>query len=87
LRIRSLLGWSRSENNSPRCPDRRNGSRSAKKGEQAEGPQGGSKISRQGREHVVWKGAMPRWMTAAIKGGAKRDDFLIAKKASAAKNP
>jgi hypothetical protein len=26
-------------------------------------------------------------MTAAIKGGAKRDDFLIAKKASAAKNP
>src|SRR5262249_6240404 len=31
------------------------------------------------------RGAQPRWMTAAIKAGAKRDDFLIdnsAKKAS-----
>ncbi len=27
------------------------------------------------------RGAQPRWMTAAIKGGAKRDDFLIAKPA------
>jgi len=25
------------------------------------------------------RGAQPRWMTAAIKSGAKRDDFLIAK--------
>jgi DNA-binding protein H-NS len=31
------------------------------------------------------RGAQPRWMTAAIKGGAKRDDFLIAKRAPAAK--
>jgi DNA-binding protein H-NS len=28
------------------------------------------------------RGAQPRWMTAAIKGGAKRDDFLIAKTAA-----
>ncbi len=27
------------------------------------------------------RGAQPRWMTAAIKGGAKRGDFLIAKPA------
>jgi DNA-binding protein H-NS len=29
----------------------------------------------------VWsgRGAQPRWMTAAIKAGAKRDDFLIDK--------
>jgi DNA-binding protein H-NS len=25
------------------------------------------------------RGAQPRWMTAAVKGGAKRDDFLIEK--------
>jgi len=27
----------------------------------------------------VWagRGAQPRWLTAAIKGGAKRDDFLV----------
>lgn len=31
------------------------------------------------------RGAQPRWMTAAIKTGAKRDDFLIAKAAKAAK--
>src|SRR5690348_10715714 len=32
------------------------------------------------------RGAQPRWMTAAIKAGTKRDDFLIAKKpAKAAK--
>ena len=32
------------------------------------------------------RGAQPRWMTAAIKAGARRDDFLIAKKpAKAAK--
>jgi DNA-binding protein H-NS len=31
----------------------------------------------------VWsgRGAQPRWMTAAIKAGAKRDDFLIDKSA------
>lgn len=27
------------------------------------------------------RGAQPRWMTAAIKAGAKREDFLIAKPA------
>ena len=27
------------------------------------------------------RGAQPRWLTAAIKGGAKRDDFLVNKTA------
>ena len=31
------------------------------------------------------RGAQPRWMTAAIKAGAKREDFLIAKPAKRAK--
>jgi DNA-binding protein H-NS len=31
------------------------------------------------------RGAQPRWMTAAIKAGAKRDDFLMGKKAKPAK--
>jgi DNA-binding protein H-NS len=30
------------------------------------------------------RGVQPRWMSAAIKEGAKRDDFLIAKPAKAA---
>jgi len=34
------------------------------------------------------RGALPRWMTAAIKAGAKRDDFLIEKPArKVAKRP
>ena len=35
------------------------------------------------------RGLAPRWLTAAIKGGKKREDFLIAgaPKASAAKQP
>jgi DNA-binding protein H-NS len=31
------------------------------------------------------RGAQPRWMTAAIKTGAKRDDFLVGKKAKPAR--
>jgi DNA-binding protein H-NS len=31
------------------------------------------------------RGAQPRWMTAAIKAGAKRDDFLVGKKAKPAR--
>jgi DNA-binding protein H-NS len=31
------------------------------------------------------RGAQPRWMTAAIKAGAKRDDFLVDKKAKPAR--
>jgi DNA-binding protein H-NS len=31
------------------------------------------------------RGAQPRWMAGAIKGGAKREDFLIAKPAKATK--
>jgi len=33
------------------------------------------------------RGLKPRWLSAAIKGGKKLDDFLIAGKASAAKQP
>jgi DNA-binding protein H-NS len=33
------------------------------------------------------RGAMPRWMAAAIKEGKKREDFLIDKSAAAAKRP
>jgi DNA-binding protein H-NS len=32
--------------------------------------------------HWSGRGAQPRWMTAAIKAGAKRDDFLIDKSAN-----
>jgi DNA-binding protein H-NS len=40
-----------------------------------------------GPDGETWagRGAMPRWMTAAIKEGKKRDDFLIDKSAVAAK--
>jgi DNA-binding protein H-NS len=31
--------------------------------------------------HWSGRGAQPRWMTAAIKAGAKRDDFLVDKPA------
>jgi DNA-binding protein H-NS len=31
--------------------------------------------------HWSGRGALPRWMTAAIKDGAKRDDFLVDKSA------
>ena len=37
-----------------------------------------------GGETWAGRGAMPRWMTAAIKEGKKRDDFLIDKSAAAA---
>src|SRR5262249_47131903 len=38
-----------------------------------------------GGETWAGRGAMPRWMTAAIKEGKTRDDFLIDKSAVAAK--
>ena len=38
-----------------------------------------------GGETWAGRGAMPRWMAAAIKEGKKRDDFLIDKSAAAAK--
>jgi DNA-binding protein H-NS len=39
-----------------------------------------------GPDGETWagRGAMPRWMTAAIKEGKKREDFLIDKSAAAA---
>jgi DNA-binding protein H-NS len=38
-----------------------------------------------GGETWAGRGAMPRWMAAAIKEGKKRDDFLIDKSAAVAK--
>src|SRR5262249_38997191 len=38
-----------------------------------------------GGETWAGRGAMPRWMAAAIKEGKKRDDFLIDKSAAGAK--
>ena len=35
--------------------------------------------------HWSGRGAQPRWMTAAIKAGAKRDDFLVGKPGRPAK--
>ena len=32
--------------------------------------------------HWSGRGAQPRWMTAAIKAGAKRDDFLVGRPAA-----
>jgi DNA-binding protein H-NS len=39
------------------------------------------------REGNTWagRGAQPRWLTAAIKAGAKREDFLIDKSAAASR--
>src|SRR5262245_29965027 len=39
-----------------------------------------------GGETWAGRGAMPRWMAAAIKEGKKRDDFLIDKSATAGKS-
>jgi DNA-binding protein H-NS len=49
------------------------------------GPRKGRKapIKYRDRAGNTWagRGAQPRWMTAAIKSGAKRDDFLVDKSA------
>ena len=39
-----------------------------------------------GGETWAGRGAQPRWMTAAMKGGKKRDDFLIAMPSKVARN-
>jgi DNA-binding protein H-NS len=36
-----------------------------------------------GGESWAGRGATPRWMAEAVKGGAKKEDFLIAKSAAA----
>ncbi len=38
-----------------------------------------------GGETWAGRGATPRWMVEAVKGGAKKEDFLIAKSAAASK--
>ena len=40
-----------------------------------------------GGETWAGRGAMPRWLTAAIKDGKNREDFLIDKSAAAVKRP
>jgi DNA-binding protein H-NS len=40
-----------------------------------------------GGETWAGRGATPRWMADAVKGGAKKEDFLIAGTASAHKKP
>ena len=43
----------------------------------------GMKVPRRGPSGETWagRGARPRWLVAAIKGGKKLDDFLIDKSA------
>ena len=49
------------------------------------GPMRGRKVAIKYRDKSgnTWagRGAQPRWLTAAIKAGAKRDDFLVEKSA------
>jgi DNA-binding protein H-NS len=64
--------------------------RSGRKAKQKGSPLKGRKAAVKYRDKSgnAWsgRGAQPRWMTAAVKAGAKRDDFLVAKSgASAAK--
>lgn len=40
-----------------------------------------------GGETWAGRGATPRWMVEAVKGGAKKEDFLIATAGSATKKP
>lgn len=61
------------------------GGRGAARGGARKGIKVAVKYRGPGGETWAGRGAMPRWMTAAIKEGKKRDDFLIDKSAAAAK--
>jgi DNA-binding protein H-NS len=61
------------------------GGRRAGRGSALKGTTVAAKYRGPGGETWAGRGAMPRWMTAAIKEGKKRDDFLIDKSAAAAK--
>jgi DNA-binding protein H-NS len=55
-------------------------------GRKRRGPLRGRKVPIKYRDKAgnTWagRGAQPRWLTAAIKAGAKRDDFLVDKSAA-----
>jgi DNA-binding protein H-NS len=57
--------------------------RSAGRGSVLRGTKVAAKYRGPGGETWAGRGAMPRWMAAAIKEGKKRDDFLIDKSAAA----
>jgi DNA-binding protein H-NS len=65
------------------------GSQPAAKARRRKSKLAGRKVAPKYRDKVgnTWsgRGAQPRWMTAAIKGGAKRESFLIARTAKTAK--
>lgn len=65
------------------------GAEAGRRGRRKGGPLKGRKIAPKyrgpGGETWAGRGARPRWLMDALKGGKKLDDFLIAKKAPAAK--
>jgi DNA-binding protein H-NS len=63
----------------------KDGGRGAGRGSVLRGTTVAPKYRGPGGETWAGRGAMPRWMAAAIKEGKKRDDFLIDKSAVAAK--
>jgi DNA-binding protein H-NS len=58
--------------------------RSGRKASTLKGRKAPIKYRDKAGNHWSGRGAQPRWMTAAIKAGAKRDDFLIDKSAKKA---
>ena len=65
------------------------GGAASRRGRRKGGPLKGRKVAPKyrgpGGETWAGRGARPRWLVDAMKGGKKLDDFLIAKKAPAAK--
>ena len=61
----------------------RGSGRSARRGSALRGTKVAAKYRGPGGATWAGRGAMPRWMAAAIKEGKKREDFLIDKSAAA----
>ena len=53
-----------------------------KRGSSLKGKKAAVKYRDRSGNHWSGRGATPRWMVAAMKAGAKRDDFLVDKSAS-----
>jgi len=62
-----------------------NGRRGRRKGGPLKGRKIAPKYRGPGGETWAGRGARPRWLADALKGGKKLDDFLIAKKPAGAK--
>ena len=60
-----------------------NGRRGRRRGGPLKGRKIAPKYRGPGGETWAGRGARPRWLAEALKGGKKLDDFLIAKKAAA----